>query len=37
MKETFYINPHGLDSSFKLEAYSTADDLAILTKALIED
>ena len=29
MKNTFFVNPHGLDSK---EAYSTVEDLAILTK-----
>lgn len=37
MKETCYVNPHGLDCSFRLEAYSTVEDQAILIKTLIEN
>lgn len=36
MKDTNYANPHGLDASFRLEAYSTLYDQAILTKSLME-
>ena len=36
MKETNYVNPHGLDSSFRLEAYSTVEDQALLAKVLRE-
>ena len=35
MKDTAFVNPHGLDSSFRYEAHSTAHDMAILTKALM--
>ena len=31
MKNTYFVNPHGLDSK---EAYSTVEDLAILTKSI---
>ena len=34
MKQTFYVNPHGLDCSYRLEAYSNAEDQAILLKNL---
>ncbi len=37
MKDTFYVNPHGLDCSFRLQAYSNAEDQAILVKNLIEN
>lgn len=32
MKDTNYANPHGLDCSYRLEAYSTVEDQAILAK-----
>jgi D-alanyl-D-alanine carboxypeptidase len=37
MKDTFYVNPHGLDCAFRLEAYSNVEDQAILVKNLIEN
>ena len=37
MKDTVYVNPHGLDCSYRLEAYSVVEDQAILTKALLEN
>lgn len=36
MKQTCYSNPHGLDCSFRLQAYSTAEDQALLAKKVIE-
>jgi len=36
MKETNYVNPHGLDASFRLEAYSTVEDQVLLAKTLRE-
>jgi D-alanyl-D-alanine carboxypeptidase len=32
MKDTNYVNPHGLDCSYRLEAYSILEDQATLTK-----
>lgn len=36
MKESNYANPHGLDCSSRLEAYSTIEDQAILAKYIME-
>jgi len=35
MKDTFYVNPHGLDCAFRLEAYSNVEDQALLVKHLV--
>jgi D-alanyl-D-alanine carboxypeptidase (penicillin-binding protein 5/6) len=34
MKDTNYSNPHGLDGSYRLEAYSNIDDQALLAKVV---
>lgn len=36
MRDTNYVNPHGLDANYRLEAYSVLQDQAALTKALLE-
>jgi serine-type D-Ala-D-Ala carboxypeptidase (penicillin-binding protein 5/6) len=35
MRDTHYLNPHGLDSNYRLEAYSTAHDQALLVSVLL--
>jgi D-alanyl-D-alanine carboxypeptidase len=37
MRDTNYVNPHGLDASYRLEAYSVLEDQVALTKALHEN
>ena len=37
LKETNYVNPHGLDCPLRLDAYSTVEDQALLTKLCWED
>jgi D-alanyl-D-alanine carboxypeptidase (penicillin-binding protein 5/6) len=34
MKDTNYANPHGLDCSYRLEAYSNVEDQALLAKTV---
>lgn len=34
MKDTNYSNPHGLDCSYRLEAYSNIEDQALLAKVV---
>ena len=36
MKNTCYANPHGLDCSFRNEAYSTAEDQALLARTVLQ-
>lgn len=37
MKDTNYANPHGLDCSYRLEAYSNVHDQAVLAKTLFSN
>lgn len=37
MRDTNYVNPHGLDATYRLEAYSILEDQAALLKALLEN
>ncbi len=37
MRDTNYVNPHGLDAAYRLEAYSILEDQVTLTKALLEN
>lgn len=36
MKETVFVNPHGMDAVGRMEAYSIVEDLALLTKAMLD-
>lgn len=37
LKDTLYANPHGLDTPFRLEAYSSAQDQAMLLQFLLSN